>query len=268
MCRRSLLAIVAIAGCVVLGCENLAQSPATTTQPQFEVASVKRSTPVGPPPSLENSGRRYGRYSYRRLPLKVCLQIAYHLPPYRISAPAWTDTERYDIEATMPPTTTDDQVLLMFQHLLVERFRIKLHWQEKVTSAYVLVVDKKGPKFRRSEDQKRAQEIRMELNGFEARNTPMENLAGILTRFTDRPVVDSTGLTGVYDFTLRWAADREEMSAALASGKTVPAMQAMRGDDPGAPLRALLSLGLKAEPRKLPLKFLVIDEAQKIPIEN
>jgi uncharacterized protein (TIGR03435 family) len=173
------------------------------------------------------------------------------------------DSERYDIAATMPPTTPDDQVLLMLQALLVERFQLKLHWEEKEMVVHALVAGKNGPKLKKTADETRIPDVRLGPFSIDARNKSMEDLAGILMRWTDRPVVDMTGLSGAYDFKLDWSADRSQPSGGIPEGMAMPVTE-----DPLAPLRALASLGLKAEVRRVPLKFLVIDHAEKVPTEN
>lgn len=233
----------------------------------FDVAAVKRSLPGSPIPagwqkSLTNrvQGREHGRYTMYQTPLKVYLQMAYQLPGYLISGPEWMDTERYDIVATMSPSTPDDQVLLMLQAVLAERFQLKLHRERKETSVYVLIVGKNGPKLKETASGT-PPVVRPTPLSLAAENRSMSDLAGILMRWTDRPVVDMTGLSGFYDFKLDWRQDRiQPPDDAIPH----PAL----ASDPMAPLNALPSLGLKAEPRKVPLEFLIIDHAEKMPTEN
>ncbi len=184
--------------------------------------------------------------------LRVYLQLAYRLPPDRVSGPAWMDSERYDIAATMPANTPDAQVPLMLQTLLQERFQIKLHREQKETAVYALVVNKGGPRLKEAVE---GTPPVVQLGGvFRAKNRSLNDLASILMRWTDRPVVNLTGLDGYYDFELEWSHD-----AAPSSG---PA------SDPNGPLSALPQFGLRAEKRKVPLEFLVIDHAEKVPIAN
>jgi uncharacterized protein (TIGR03435 family) len=201
------------------------------------------------------------------VPLKVCLQIAWHLMPYQVEAPSWADTERYDIAATMPANTTDDQVLLMLQNLAIRRFQIQFHWDERSTPAYALTVGKAGPKLKHTEDESATPMFKPSRNGFEAKNHSVADLAGILMRWTDRPVVDLTGIAGSYDFHLEWTTGLGQAAGAVPEGAAIPAAKAVP-DIGGDVLAALPSLGLKAVSRKLPVRYLVIDHAEKIPIEE
>ena len=98
----------------------------------------------------------------------------------------------------------------------------------------------------------------------------LEGLAKILSQWTDRPVVDITGLSGAYDLKLEWSestapADQQKPSV----GMPVHPMEVMRAStDPTAILRSLASVGLRAQRRKAPLKFLIVDHAEKLPTEN
>src|ERR1039458_10122897 len=187
--------------------------------------------------------------------------MAYRLPGYRISTPAWMESERYDLAAIMPPDTLDDQVLLMLQTLLVERFQLKLRWEQRETALYALMVGKNGPKLNKVAEG-RDPVVIVRPFGFDATSKSMEDLAGILSRWTDRPVVDMTGVSGLYDFKLDWTFDRSRPSDEISSPLAVPV------SDPTAALRSVTSLGLKIETRKAPLKFLIVDHGEKVPIEN
>ncbi len=237
---------------------------AAQTEATFEVASVK---PVKPGTKLPANwrdmpaGRQNGRYVQTDIKLKVALQIAYKLPPYRIQAPGWMEDERYDIAATMPPDTPEDKVLEMFRNLLTERFRMKLRWERRETAVYALMLGKGGLKFKETAEGTQ-QNVLMGRFGFDARNKSMDDVAGILMYFVDRPVVNMTGLTGNYDVKLDWqAAPGPSLSGA---SKAAPG----RNSDPMAAFDALPRLGLKAVAQKTPLDFLVIDSAERIPVEN
>jgi uncharacterized protein (TIGR03435 family) len=87
--------------------------------------------------------------------------------------------------------------------------------------------------------------------GFSLKNTSMHNLASMIMRWTDRPVIDLTGLTGVYDVDLSWKP-----------------LSPDEPPNPLAPLDALQILGLKSVARKLPIEFMIVEQADKIPVEN
>jgi uncharacterized protein (TIGR03435 family) len=174
-------------------------------------------------------------------------------------------SEAYEIRATMPADTPNRDVLVMLQNLLVERLRIQLHWEERQTPAYALVVDRDGPKLTSTPAPDDTPVFRPRgANSFTATNCTVDRLAAILTRYADRPVVDLTGIEGAYDFKLDWSASP---TGPVTEGATVPALS-VSGSDPLAVFSALRTLGLKAESRKIPLKYLIVDGAEKDPVDN
>jgi uncharacterized protein (TIGR03435 family) len=194
-------------------------------------------------------------------PLKVLLQMAYQLPAYRISGPGWIESERYDVLATIPPETPDDKVLLMLQSLLEDRFHLVIHWESRETPCYVLLVDKKGPRLEVATPGT-VPIVRPTPSSLVAQNRSMRDLAGILMRWTDRPVVDMTGLPGSYNFKLDW---RSPSAASISEDSPLP-LAGIR--DSSGPLQALAALGLRAEARRVRLDFLIVDRASKDPGEN
>jgi uncharacterized protein (TIGR03435 family) len=103
----------------------------------------------------------------------------------------------------------------MVQKLLTERFGLKFHREKKEMTAYTLNVGKNGAKLSKNESGGR-------LPGFGGRgpgaigvqNSTMGEFAGFLqARILDRPVVDQTGLTGKFDFTLSWRPDAAQLAA-------------------------------------------------------
>ncbi len=161
--------------------------------------------------------------------------------------------DRYNLEAKAEDTArvTEKQLLEMLQNLLVERFQIKYHREEIQSQGFALVVGKNGPKFHES----RGEDVVFSMtdaNGnlskpapgrlaiINARGYPMTRLAEFLSGFGSGPVVDKTGLTGVYDFRLAW----DE-----ANGPSLST--------------AIQEMGLKLEPQKVTQSLLVIDSAQK-----
>ena len=91
-----------------------------------------------------------GRIHYPFTNLKTLLQNAYDVKDFQISGPAWLATERFDIEATMPPETTKEQFKVMLQNLLAERFKMTVHRETKELPMYSLIVGKNGPKLKES----------------------------------------------------------------------------------------------------------------------
>jgi len=183
----------------------------------------------------------------------------------------------------------------MLQSLLAERFNIKSHPDKKEFPVYALVVGKGGLKMTELPEGPPDMSGNVEVkatggrggvnvdlgngayfgfanNKLEGKRLTMPRFADMLTMFADRPVIDNTGLKGAYDFTIQLS--EEDYTAmlirsALKNGVTLPP-QALRALEASGDtlLNAVQMLGLKLEPRKEPLDVIVIDSADKTPIEN
>lgn len=224
---------------------------------KFEVASVRRSTGGGPPGDIpRNMDTSPGHFAMRNAPLRHALQWAYDLKDYEISGPEWIKSdERYDIVAKAAGPAPESQIRLMLQALLTERFQLKLHREGREFSVYVLDTAKGAPKVKEIKDDS-SPTISGTPAGVSFHNQPISRFTFMLTRRLDRPVLDGTGLKGLYDFTV-------DLSGLGFNGR--PA------EDPSAPsvfTTVSRDLNLKLESRKETIQVLVIDSANKIPIEN
>lgn len=122
--------------------------------PSFEVATVKKAaTPEFGKPMF--FGRRGGpgtddpgRITWSNVNLRTLLTTAYDVKPYQISGPDWMDSERYDIVAKVPAGATKEQVSVMWQNLLAERFGVVLHHTSKVMAMYEMQQAKGGAKLK------------------------------------------------------------------------------------------------------------------------
>jgi uncharacterized protein (TIGR03435 family) len=217
----------------------------------FDAASLKPVEPGSVAPGFPDhpdfGGRKGGRYTRWRISLRLLIQMAYQLSPDQISGPAWIDSQRYNLVAAMPPATTDGQLLGMLQTLLAERFHLKLRRETREQPAYALILGDTRANLKRSDDQSDEEATRRVTflpAGLDARRKSMRDLAAILMRWTDRPVVDRTGLTGLYDFQLDWS-----------SG-------------PSDALQSVRRVGLKVEPRRLPIEHATVEHADRVPAQN
>jgi uncharacterized protein (TIGR03435 family) len=257
--------------------------PAPAT-PAFEAASVKPAAPSTNGMIGRWFGGDAGRIDYQNVTLKGLIMRAYGVKEYQITGPDGLDSDGYDIVATIPHDAAKAQLPQMLQALLAERFRLTLRHEPKDLPVYALVAGKNGPKQKPAEQEE----------GFSMRTSPkgrhiegksrIAGLCDFLSRTLDRPVVDMTGLQGVYDITLDWAPDdsegagmvETEMRVTSASGAGAPPAGAGKGLDNmpdntgGATLFTALQerLGLKLEQRKTPADFLIVDRVERIPVEN
>jgi uncharacterized protein (TIGR03435 family) len=125
----------------------------------FDVATVKPAAPPTPNgrgmiligrPTGGPGTKDPGRIHYPFTNLKSLLQTAYNVKDFQISGPEWLATERFDIQATMPPETTKEQFAVMLQNLLSERFKMTVHRDTKELPMYTMIVGKSGPKLKES----------------------------------------------------------------------------------------------------------------------
>jgi uncharacterized protein (TIGR03435 family) len=268
---------------VLLGCSfagfwiSLAQ---TTDAPllQFEVASVKPAAPGVRKGSMRGGpgSDDPGQITIVSYPLQRLVLYAYNLRDDQLKAPEWMQSEMYDIAAKVPPGATPAQARTMLANLLRARLRLTVHHETADRTVYDLTVAPGGPKMKVSVSirpehvgavfappnlQRGADgfpelpaDYVLKLGVVTIRNSDhaktvaivesMSSFAEHLTRHIRQPVFDKTGLTGTYDFQFIW--------------------------DPDAPASASFekALGLKLERHKAPVDTLVIDRAEKKPVEN
>jgi uncharacterized protein (TIGR03435 family) len=232
----------------------LSQSPQ-----QFEVAVIRPNL-AGAAAGTNFNLFDGGRLKITNEPVKLLLRAAFELQDVQITGgPAWLDTDRYDIEAKTgrPEKIERGQLKPLLQSLLAERFNLKFHHETRELTVYALVIAKDGPKFKaRTEGDVSA----MNTHGgpgksqLQATAVSMDLLAGYLGNRLGRIVVDKTGLSNSYNFTLEWTPGQAPNQALDSSAPSL--VTALREQ-----------LGLRLESQKSPVEVLVIDNLQK-PSEN
>jgi uncharacterized protein (TIGR03435 family) len=228
--------------------------------PAFEVASVR---PIkSSMKDRRNMSVAPGRITYANVSLQDCIRAAYGVRSYQISGPGWIDTERYDIAAKAAEGAAEPALMQMLQSLLAERFQLKLHRETKELGVYSLVAAKGGPKLQEADAKAPASMNLTAVPGaivFQNYTTGglAEVLSGPLFRL-ERPVVDQTGLGGVYNFTLKLADSIADLKRNVAEVGDGPAIFAVLQDQ----------AGLRLAPQKAPVEILVVDHAERAPAEN
>jgi uncharacterized protein (TIGR03435 family) len=220
----------------------------------FEVASVRPSKSEGGKSSVKVTP---GQITMENVSLRKCIGLAYDVgedKEYAFSGPGWLNTEAFDIVAKFPPAASREQIALMLQTLLADRFKLKLHHETKELPVYALIVGKNGPRLQKSVSGGQG-EFSLAPGRISGKAASMSAFADRLSARVrlSRPVLDLTGLKDTYDFALEWAPDSVQTDD--ASGPSVfTAIQEQ--------------LGLKLDARKHPVEILVIDHAEKVPSEN
>ena len=292
--RRKLLiaasAFAVVLGPLLLGMASAppssAQSPAApapaAATPSFEVASIK------PNHSADQRAMFMvepgGRLVITNGTVKFLIAMAYKLKPNQISGgPSWLEDEHFDITAKSEKPADPDQMMLMVQSLLKERFNFAFHNESKESPIYSLVVAKNGPKLKVSTTpppsptddgpgpkMRRGPMMRMGRGEFHADGAGTADLANALSNITGRNVVDHTGLTGTYDVNLTWTPDPNEGAMFKGPPGAPPTNEPPPADTTSGPsiFTALQEqLGLKLESAKGPVVSLIIDHIDK-PSEN
>ena len=265
---RALPGMVLAAGlCSVIHAQSAGKAK-TNTKLEFEVASVKRSDPSVPGVIKVDPGgpgsADAGRVTYRLSTIRDLMADAYNVKRYQISGgPNWLESERFDIAAKVPAGATKEQVRLMLQNLLAERFGLTLHRETKELPMYALLVGPKGARLKESTADGSAPDaqalplppgggkegVKIGSDGCPevpqaagrgvgsfmmmtpggacmiSHGQTMEFLATQLSNRFDRPVVDETGLKGNYDWRLRFD------PSSMPEGRTGGAVQ-MKGPGP------------------------------------
>lgn len=226
----------------------------------FDVASVKAVKPDSHgEPSIEVSP---GGVTMRSKNLTGLIMWAYKIEEAnQIPGPDWIRTDDFDVTAKAAGLVSVDDLRLMLHALLEERFKLAIHWEQKIVPLYSLVVDKNGPKMREVQVEPR-QGMRLGLgDGVVTCQmvTHISQLAQILPTFLDgRTVLDKTGLAGVYDFTLKVELDADQVKRMPQAGMAFAGFGYTSGV-----FNAAEQLGLKLEATKGPVDFLVIDHVEK-----
>jgi uncharacterized protein (TIGR03435 family) len=260
-------------------------SACATAQPvdrqvAFEVASIKPSLPTATITSWKGGpgDSDPGRVTIQNYMLQAIIAGAYEVRFDQVAGSDRLDA-RFDISAKVPAGAIKEQVPLMMQNLLAERFHLEIHREKKESTVYDLIVAKNGPKLKESPKDpapptyapdSSSAPLKLSRDGYpvlprgysmavvndhavaQFPDATMAQLADLLTAQLGRPVTNATRLTGKYEFSLRW----------VPEGYSKP-------DDPQPTLSdAVQQLGLKLQQKQGFVDMIVIDHIDKVPTEN
>ncbi len=227
----------------------------------FEVASIHLTKPGTIQGGIKALPGGHG-YTAQNIPVKLMISLMYKVPMRHIEGgPAWMDDDRYDIEARADGAYSIDDLHTMFQNLLADRFNLKFHKDAREGNVYALSVDPAGLKMKVNES---AQDFNIPIiprdqTTFVGTRVPMVYLAWFLgqqLQRDERPVIDKTGLTGNYDFTLSFLPplppdlSKEDLPADIRDKPSL--FDAVRDQ-----------LGLKLEAQRGPVERYVIDHIDR-----
>ena len=231
-------------------------------QSTFEVASVRPSAhEVGPD---YNNKITYspGEFTGRNVTLRRLVADAWQCQLKQVVGPAWLDRNEYDVSARLPESTGPGQIPAMLRALLAERLGLKVHSESRSMRVYVLSVANSGPKIQPNQPAPPPQTG----PGFRFHGTMREFADLLAVQFSipepasagtpvkaggpEMPVLDKTGLKGIYDFAV-------DVRPELGTSAFALWMRALREQ-----------LGLKIEASQTDVPVVVVDEANKTPTEN
>jgi uncharacterized protein (TIGR03435 family) len=252
---------------------GVAQTPATpapaATPPTFQLADIHTSPHSNTP--FARGGDLHGdRYQMRQATMVDLIAKAYDVDNANvIGGPAWLDTDRFDIVATAPRTTSPEDVRLMLRALLADRFKLVTHTGSKDLPAFVLIEGSGKPKLNESDG---AAESSCGPNPKAPPPAPgptnyiwvschnmtsadiAKNLHQMAGGYLTNPVVDLTGLKGTYDFDIKWTG-KGALAGAGADGISI--FDAVDKQ-----------LGLKLEAKTAPFPVIMVDSVDEKPAPN
>ena len=275
-----LLSIVSL-GAIPAGAQQ-GLTPSTAHGKSFEVVSIRQNLALGGArPNLTPSPNGF---RVIHVPLALVIMTAYTPQAGGMflnsidNMPEWLLHETYDIDARIAdedraawtdPRNQPAMLQQMLQSMLATRFKLAVHRQMKENSVYQLVIAKGGIKFAETPpDQPRPAGATLPDGGIispgpngliHMSNLTMHMLATALSEKSDRPIVDSTGLTGRYTFDIRQPQQDRGPSTTPDASQDVGANPAMSD--------VLKAIGLDLKPAKQQVEFLIIDHIER-PTEN
>lgn len=228
----------------------------------FDVASIRPHDPTNA--TFVVRMPTAGHFTAVGAPLKLLVMLAHRVQESQIvGGPGWFATEKWDIMAECDDRRhSADETNAMLQHLLKERFSLKIHQETQQRPVYVLTVGKGGPKFQPSD--KKVTNIRSGGHSISIDRGNIANLTRVLATAVGRPIIDQTGLTGIYDISIVWD-DAPVQDAAVPGAKQLPSGEASVGDEGHGSIFSAIQeqLGLRLEPTRAPVEVLVIDGAER-----
>jgi uncharacterized protein (TIGR03435 family) len=241
---------------VLIALASFAAFAQTAAPPAFEVAAIKTVQP-----GRESIEVVPGSLTMRNVRLMACLRWAFEIEDYQIVGPGWLQDVWFDISAKAASPVREPELRRMLQTLLAQRYKLEFHRQSKELSALILSVDKGGHKLQpvETEGSPSFKTGKLSLTGQGAK---LSQLTGFLSHELHSPIIDQTGLTGLYNYTLDINAFVTEETMKSANSGPPP-------DAPSIIAQAIRQqLGLRVDAKKAPVDMLIVDHIEKTPTDN
>lgn len=224
------------------------------TGPQVEAVSIKSNPSAG-----------LGQHTFRidpshlsitNISLENLLTNVYGLKTYQLEAPEWTKQVSFDVEASFSGAKDAQNLELLLQPVVAQRFKLKYHSETRNGKVYRLDVVAQTAKLRPATEHSPPFLNHIEADGYHLQESiSMARFADFLSGQTDRPVIDRTNLAGNYEIKLDFIPDSWELRKDPPPGPTLN--EALREQ-----------LGLKLEVATAPIQVMVVDHVERAPVDD
>lgn len=253
---RNILILATVFGIIAEVPPIRGQEPGgVTTSPRFDVVSVKpnKSGEVGGSTAV----RPDGHFVAENMALLAVIMTAYGLRGYDVAGgPSWIWTDHYDVDTRAPGNPPLEQVKLMLQAMLADRFKLSGHFEKRDVDGFALVTinsNKLGPNLHVAAVDCTTPVRDAKCGGgyfrtgdYKGVGMPLSRLTSLLGSVLAKPVADDTRLSQTFDITLRWSPD-------LSSGNDLPFIFTALQEQ----------LGLRLDAKRVPIDVFVIDHVER-----
>ncbi len=242
---------------ILLLISALAGYAETARPPRYEVSSVRPNNDVG---AFRFRIEPDGTLAAEGITLKRLMMTAWNVQDFRIvGGPDWVSSRRWDVQAKPErAAASGDDIHQMLRTMLEDRFQLRARPESRNLQLYEMVVDGKGSKVPRPKDPEAKPTVEGAAGFIQFTRATSATFASQISYSVQRPVIDRTGLSGEFDFTLRWAPQPEDRP---------PAKPAAAPDGPDIFTAIREQLGLRLMPGRGPVEVVVID-SDALPTAN
>jgi len=252
--RHVLALAIACASAVVF--QQAPNAQPSQIEPRFDAATIKPSGPDSPSMAIRRAPG--GRLMMTNMPLGAIIAWAFEVDDGRLDEGGRRLESRFDVNAVAPAAAPrPGETQRMMRALLFERFGLRVHHEQRESRIYSLITERGGPKVAPSSSAETGPDpFRMSQPGLlSGTRVTTDMLVKVLSNELRVPVVNATGYSGFFDFSLRW---RPDGAVSSPSDSEAPSLfTAVREQ-----------LGFRLEPRRAPVDVVVIDAIQLSPTDN